>query len=97
MSPWEGPGKSDEWHTPKYIFDALGVTFDLDVSAPRTIGPRHVPCRDFISEESLSRDWAGMIWMNPPFGGRNGIVPWLDKFIANGSGIALVPDRTSAP
>jgi hypothetical protein len=35
--------------------------------------------------------------MNPPFGGRNGVVPWLAKFIDHGNGIALTPDRTSAP
>lgn len=35
--------------------------------------------------------------MNPPFGGRNGLVPWLDKFFSHGNGIALTPDRTSAP
>lgn len=35
--------------------------------------------------------------MNPPFGGRNGLVPRLDKFTEHGNGIALVPDRTSAP
>jgi hypothetical protein len=35
--------------------------------------------------------------MNPPFGARNGLTPWLEKFFAHGSGIALVPDRTSAP
>jgi hypothetical protein len=35
--------------------------------------------------------------MNPPFGARNGLVPWLEKFFAHGDGIALVPDRTSAP
>ena len=35
--------------------------------------------------------------MNPPFGGRNGLVPWLEKFISHANGIALVPDRTSAP
>lgn len=34
--------------------------------------------------------------MNPP-GGRNGLVPWLEKFIEHGDGVALVPDRTSAP
>ncbi|MEV4610652.1 hypothetical protein MRBLMR1_005789 [Neorhizobium sp. LMR1-1-1.1] len=37
------------------------------------------------------------MWMNPPFGGRNGLVPWLDKFFRHGNGVALVPDRTSAP
>ena len=30
MSHWEATGKSDEWYTPKYIFDALGAEFDLD-------------------------------------------------------------------
>ena len=35
--------------------------------------------------------------MNPPFGGRNGLAPWLEKFVAHGNGVALVPDRTSAP
>lgn len=35
--------------------------------------------------------------MNPPFGGRNKLLPWLNKFIEHGNGICLVPDRTSAP
>ena len=35
--------------------------------------------------------------MNPPFGGRNALDPWLDKFFTHGNGIALTPDRTSAP
>ncbi|WP_288951562.1 hypothetical protein [uncultured Paracoccus sp.] len=37
------------------------------------------------------------LWNNPPFGGRNGLVPWLDRFFEHGNGIALTPDRTSAP
>jgi hypothetical protein len=45
----------------------------------------------------LERDWAGFVWMNPPFGGRNGIRPWLDRFLSHGNGIALTPDRVSAP
>jgi hypothetical protein len=35
--------------------------------------------------------------MNAPFGGRGELEPWLKKFVAHGDGIALVPDRTSAP
>lgn len=97
MSIWEPSlGASDEWYTPAYIFEALGVTFDLDV-ANAAIGGAHVPCRASIGTESLSRDWHGFLWMNPPFGGRNGLVPWLDRFFAHGNGIALTPDRTSAP
>ena len=96
MSHWERPGQSDEWYTPKYVFDALGCTFDLDV-ANGAIGGAHVPCRQSIGADSLTKAWSGFIWMNPPFGGRNGIVPWLDKFFVHGDGVALTPDRTSAP
>lgn len=30
----EALGKSYEWYTPKYIFDALSLVFDLDVASP---------------------------------------------------------------
>lgn len=95
MSAWEASGRSDEWYTPKHIFDALGVRFDLDVAAParRT----HVPCDGAFCSDSLTSTWSGFVWMNPPFGGRNGLEPWLAKFFDHGNGIALTPDRTSAP
>lgn len=97
MSMWEPSiGASDEWYTPAYIFEALGVNFDLDVAAPPQGGP-HVPADRWICENSLTTTWEGFVWMNPPFGGRNGLVPWLDKFFSHGYGIALTPDRTSAP
>jgi hypothetical protein len=56
-----------------------------------------IPSWGFITDRSLEREWNGFVWMNPPFGGRNGLMPWLEKFFAHGNGIALVPDRTSAP
>lgn len=96
MSYWEAPGATNEWYTPPYIFKALGERFDLDVAHPATRDPI-TPCDCFLSGGSLHRPWFGFVWMNPPFGGRNGLVPWLDKFMAHGDGIALVPDRTSAP
>lgn len=97
MSHWEAcVGASDEWYTPKYIFDALGEGFDLDV-ASRYV-PLHVPLLGhYIGSNSLIADWRGFVWMNPPFGGRNSLEPWLDKFFDHGNGIALTPDRTSAP
>lgn len=91
-----GAGKSNEWYTPKTVFDALGVHFDLDVAAPFD-GPLHVPCDGWIYDRSLERAWSGFVWMNPPFGARNGLAPWLDKFFEHGNGVALTPDRTSAP
>lgn len=98
MGHWEeAAGKSDEWYTPAYIFDALGESFLLDVAAPPG-GVPWVPSRYFITADSLSVEWRGFVWMNPPFGGRNGIAPWLDKFFEHpGGGIALSADRSSAP
>lgn len=97
MSKWETPGGSDEWYTPKYIFDELGCRFDMDVAAPEDRTHCVVPADEFITSNSLDIRWFGFCWMNPPFGGRNGIVPWMDKMAIHGSGIALTPDRTSAP
>ncbi len=97
MSAWEDTGKSDEWYTPKYIFDSLGCVFSADVAAPVNRIYCHVPAKEFITEASLNCQWGGFVWCNPPFGGRNGIVPWLDKMYEHGNGIALTPDRTSAP
>lgn len=90
-------GATDEWYTPAHVFTAMGGSFDLDVSSPgRSVTP-WIPAVDFITSGSLDRDWRGFVWMNPPFGGRNGLIPWLEKFVAHGDGVCLVPDRTSAP
>lgn len=96
MSYWETIGASDEWYTPRYVFDALGCHFDLDVAHPDGT-TTHVPCTAYFSADALRLPWSGYIWMNPPFGGRNGLKPWLDRFFQHGNGIALTPDRTSAP
>lgn len=95
MGTHERIGATDEWYTPKYIFDALGETFDLDVAHP--LCATNVPAKRLITECSLEMEWSGFIWMNPPFGGRNGLVHWIEKFFAHANGIALFPDRTSAP
>ncbi|MGY0790889.1 DNA N-6-adenine-methyltransferase [Azospirillum argentinense] len=89
-------GQSNDWYTPPEIFDALGLTFDLDPCSP---GPEHwVPARRVytMADDGLVQPWQGLVWMNPPFGGRNGHVPWLRKFLEHGNGIALLAARTSA-
>lgn len=96
MAAYEQAGESDEWYTPKFIFDALGVEFDVDVASPPE-GPRYVPARSFISWNSLETRWDGLVWMNPPFGHQSTKRAWLKRFFEHGNGIALLPDRTSAP
>lgn len=100
MGYWESSGKSDDWFTPKHVFDALGCRFNTDVAAPIG-GPLHVPAGCWLTQEedglAYAPFWYGFIWMNPPFGGRNSVSLWLNKFFEHGNGIALTPDRTSAP
>lgn len=96
MAAYEAAGKSDEWYTPRYIFDAIGLHFDLDVAAP-IAGPRHVPTKRWFWEKSLERNWEGLVWMNQPFGHQKQKRQWLSKFFDHDNGVALVPDRTSAP
>lgn len=89
-------GESDEWYTPRYIFDALSVMFELDPCSP---GSGHwVPAQRVFTKEQdgLSEEWFGPVFMNPPFGGRNGHVPWLQKFLDHGNGIAIVRAYTSS-
>lgn len=89
-------GATDEWYTPPHVFNALGCSFDMDVASPgRDVTP-WIPAVEFSTKQQ-PRAFRGFIWMNPPFGGRNAITPWLDEFFAHGNGIALTPDRTSAP
>lgn len=89
-------GASDDWYTPPEIFAALGMTFDLDPCSP---GPDHwVPARRVYTkaDDGLAQPWAGTVFMNPPFGGRNGHVPWLRRFLEHGDGIAVVRAYTSS-
>lgn len=95
----QSAGATSEWYTPSHVFEALGCTFDMDVASPGWDVTPQVPAKLFLMKhhDGLTATWEGFVWMNAPFGARNGLVPWLEKFFAHGNGIALVPDHTSAP
>lgn len=91
----EAAGLSDEWYTPKWIFDALDETFDLD---PAGCKSEHscVPALNSltIDDDGLSADWVGFVWLNPPFGRSHDKEAWFSKFFNHeGGGIALSPCR----
>lgn len=86
-----------EWYTPAYIFTALDCRFDWDVAAASDLSLAHVPALNFCSSDSLSKDWSGFVWCNPPWAGRGNKQPWVHKMAIHGNGILLTPDRTSAP
>lgn len=77
----------DEHYTPKFIFDALGLEFDLDVCAPPG-GVSWIPAKNYYTEtdDALVQRWVGRVWMNPPY---SRPTPFVQKFIEHGNGIAL--------
>ena len=82
-------GSSDEHYTPAELFGKLGLVFDLDVAAP-VGGSDNVPALHYFDKETdgLKHKWFGNVWMNPPY---SNPTPWVEKFVAHGNGIALLP------
>ncbi|MBM3660997.1 MAG: adenine methyltransferase [Actinobacteria bacterium] len=80
---------SDDYYTPKWVFDRLGLRFDLDVCAPPGGGP-FVPCDRYytMADDGLTAPWHGRVWMNPPY---SGVRPWWERFAAHRNGVALLP------
>ena len=78
---------NDEMYTPKWLFDRMGIEFDLDVAAPK--GGANVPANRYytMEDDGLTQPWIGRVWMNPPY---SLTTPWVHKFIENGHGIALL-------
>lgn len=97
MSVYDKPSKNTTvtWITPKYITDSLGK-FDLDPCVPNGGGPwKHA--KDYIEENSdglcFSR-WWGRVWLNPPYGRKKIMEPWLERMVKHNNGILLVSART---
>lgn len=85
--------KNDEWLTPPWILAGLGH-FNLDPCAPP---PLRRPWRTASimlceTQDGLSADWEGRVWLNPPFGRE--AVKWMRRMVMHGDGVALLPART---
>ncbi|MEE9158927.1 MAG: DNA N-6-adenine-methyltransferase [Gammaproteobacteria bacterium] len=96
MGAHEQAAKTDEWYTPGWVFTALSVNFDLDPCAGSGC-PSLKWADNYYFSAGLGRRWFGSVWLNPPFGTRNAVLPWLEKMVAHGDGIALLPNRTDCP
>ena len=85
---------SDDHYTPKWVFDLLNVTFDLDVAAP-VGGVPWIPALQSYSQadDGLTQPWHGLVWCNPPF---SDILPWIRRLNQHGNGIALLPHTKGA-
>lgn len=88
--------RSVEWYTPPELFEALGLTFDLDPASPPGGVPWVPAARHFSHEDDgLSQPWTGRVWLNPPYG--LGIGQWMRRLAKHGDGVALVFARTDMP
>jgi hypothetical protein len=65
----DSPVIGDERYTPAWVFEALGLRFDLDVAAPVDETHRVVPAERYLTihDDGLSVPWDGLVWMNPPY------------------------------
>lgn len=85
--------QSVDWYTPKWIFDELGLMFDLDPCQPIG-GISWIPTKKFytIEDDGLVSPWSGLVWCNPPYGKHTS--DWLKKMHQHRNGVSLVFART---
>jgi hypothetical protein len=78
---------SDDYYTPKWIFDTLGLHFDLDVASPPH--ETNVPCDRYLTkaDDGLATDWYGRVWCNPPY---SRALEWITRWLDHGNGCLMV-------
>ena len=80
---------SDDYYTPSFVFERMGIEFDLDVCAPPGGIPWVPAARHYtLADDGLSSPWVGRVWMNPPY---SDVTPWWGRFTAHRNGVALLP------
>lgn len=84
----EGKPGGDEWYTPRWLFDALGLRFTLDVCSPIDRTHSSVPADGYLDErdDGLAVPWVGLVWCNPPY---SAPAAWAERVIAHGNGLLL--------
>lgn len=88
--------QSVEWSTPQTFYDQQHAEhgFTLDVCATA----ENAKCARFytLADDGLSQPWAGVCWMNPPYG--RGIGAWMRKAYESAQMgakvVCLIPART---
>jgi hypothetical protein len=84
---------ADERYTPRWVFDGIGDTFDLDPASPLEGGDCVPATRKLTKlDDGLAYPWHGFIWLNPPY---SQSTRWADRFREHGDGIWLGPVANS--
>lgn len=79
----------DSWYTPRWLFEQLDATFDVDVCAPPEPEHRTCPALAYFTEDDdgLAQAWDGLAWCNPPYSTPE---PWVDRMVDHDNGLLLV-------
>jgi phage N-6-adenine-methyltransferase len=87
---------SAEWGTPQWLFDQLDAEFAFDLDPCCTVENAKCARHFTASDDGLSQEWTGTVYMNPPYG--RGIDQWMRKawetWQAGHTVVCLVPART---
>jgi hypothetical protein len=85
---------SDDYYTPPWVFEQMGIRFDLDVCAPPG-GVPWVPADRYFTmeDDGLAQPWEGRVWMNCPYSAAH---QWVPRFVAHRHGVCLLPHAKSA-
>lgn len=80
--------ESDNWPTPRFLFEALHAEFKFSVDVCATAD--NAKCKKFYSPEQdgLAQEWRGVCFMNPPYGRQIG--RWVRKAFESAQAGALV-------
>lgn len=88
--------ETDLWATPQDLFDALNAVFNFELDVCAT--PENAKCKRYytVADDGLSQKWAGICWMNPPYG--RAIGKWVEMAYQSGKAgatvVCLLPART---
>jgi hypothetical protein len=78
---------ADDCYTPKWVFDAMGIEFDIDAACPPG-GPLHTPAKRYYTaaDDGLEQPWDGVTWCNPPY---SKFTPWANKYAASPTAVLM--------
>lgn len=83
------PNLGDERYTPDWIFEGMGLTFDVDVAAPVDPAQRRAPALRYLTvhDDGLTAPWEGLVWMNPPY---SDATAWARRWTEHPDGVCLI-------